>query len=129
MKKSLAVLVAVLAFTVLSTHSSFADAALDAAALRMVVIVEKVGSIANDQKTNCDEMATQLSAYADSTATERAQLNTVLGAATPADRKALETKYSARIRAAQQNIAAGMQACSSNARVVAAMGKLGNLPK
>ena len=84
MNKSLSVVVAAVAFSVVSSRASFADTAtLDAAGQRMVVIVEKVGSIAVEQKANCDEMGTQLGSYADSTASERAQLNATLQSAGP----------------------------------------------
>jgi ABC-type transporter MlaC component len=129
LKKSLAVVLAALAFTVLSSRASFADTAVEAAVLRTVVILEAIAQIASDQKMNCDGMGTSLNQLADSTATERAQLATVLATATPAERKALDAKYAARVHIAQQHLMDGMTACGSNPRVIAAMQKFGSLPK
>jgi ABC-type transporter MlaC component len=129
LKKSLAVVLAALAFTVLSSRASFADTAIEAAALRTVVILENIAQIASDQKANCDGMGTSLNQLADSTATERAQLAAVLATATPAEKKALDAKYAARIHTAQQQLMDGMKVCGSNPRVIAAMQKFGSLPK
>jgi hypothetical protein len=94
-----------------------------------VIIIEKVGSIAKEDVGNCDLTATQLNAYADSTATERAQLNATMGTASPAERKALDARYAPRLQAAQVNLAAGMTACRSNPKVVAAIGKFSDVTK
>lgn len=132
MKKSLLVLLAAVAFTALSSLSSrsaLADSPVAAAALRVVVIFEGVGGIAQDWKTDCNGMADHLTTYANATAAERVSLNATLSTASPAEKKALDAKYADRIQAARAKLSVGMNACSQNPRVAAAVGLFANLGK
>ncbi len=131
-KKSLLVLLAAVAFTALSSLSSrsaLADSPVAAAALRVVVIFEGVGGIAQDWKTDCNGMADHLTTYANATAAERVSLNATLSTASPAEKKALDAKYADRIQAARAKLSVGMNACSQNPRVAAAVGLFANLGK
>lgn len=131
MKRLLVLLVLAFAFAfvivIVSPRLAVADATVEQTAERMVVLIEKMASITDTYKNDCDAMGGALDKFADATAEERAALKAARAKLTREQKDAIAKKYEARLAAGAAKIAAGMRACGSNPKVKAAMVKIGSV--
>ncbi len=117
MKKAL--LFAILFGLVAVRHSS-ADVTADQAE-KAVVMMEEIATIIDTNKDKCDAMGDQLSAYMDKNGEQLKKLKDAGKALSEDQKKAFSEKYKTRMEAVFAKMGPGLQKCSKNAKVLAAM--------
>jgi hypothetical protein len=91
---------------------------------KAIGLIEGIAAIVDQDKANCDKMAVDVNKYEDENAALIKELNTMKAKRTDADKKAWQEKYKDRMKAAQQKMMAGGQACQSNEKVRAAFERM-----
>jgi hypothetical protein len=87
---------------------------------KAIVMMEQVASLIDANKGNCDVMGDKLSAWSDANSAHLGQLIEATKTLSPDQKKA----FSAKVKAISTKMMAGLQACSSNAKVTAVVKKL-----
>ncbi|CAN5659992.1 hypothetical protein BH11MYX1_BH11MYX1_09080 [soil metagenome] len=113
----------VLIFALALPARSYADANADQAE-KAVVMMEQVASLIDANKDNCDGMGDKLGAWTDANAAQLKQLNEAGKKLTAEQKQAFSSKYQDRLKALGSKMSSGLQKCSGNAKVTAAMKKV-----
>jgi len=110
----------------LALPSGRAHAAMTAeqAGDKAIVLLEAMADIIDKDQDNCDKMAVDLNKYQDDNAALIKELGEAKAKRTPADKKAWQDKYKARLEAAQGKMMAGGQKCEKNEKVKAAFQRM-----
>jgi hypothetical protein len=91
---------------------------------RAVVMMEQIATIIDTNKDNCDAMGDKLGTYMDKNGVELKKLKDAGKTLTDAQKKTFMDKYAARMKAISDKMVPGLQKCSTNAKVTAAMKKV-----
>jgi uncharacterized protein (UPF0261 family) len=91
---------------------------------RAVVMMEQIATIIDTSKDNCDAMGDKLGTYMDKNGAELKKLKDAGKTLTDAQKKTFMDKYAARMKAISDKMVPGLQKCSTNAKVTAAMKKV-----
>jgi hypothetical protein len=97
----------------------------DAMAERAVSLLESAASLADRDAGKCDQMGDDLSGFIDARSGDIAQLRSWGMSLSSAERRALVAKYKSRFQAAEHRLRADITPCASNAKVRAALQKVG----
>ena len=90
---------------------------------RSVQLMEKVASIVDTDKADCDQMARELNVFYDANAATIKELAAWGKTLSADEKKAMSDKYRSRILAASQKMAAGTQKCGTSKAVAEALAR------
>ena len=115
-------LVLVVALALIPARRVHADVNADNSE-RAVVMMEQIAALIDTNKDNCDAMGDKLGTYMDKNGPELDKLKAAGKTLTAAQKKAFMDKYAPRMKAIADKMMPGLQKCSANAKVTAAMKK------
>jgi hypothetical protein len=115
------VLVLVVALALIPARRVHADANSDGE--RALAMMEQIATIIDTNKDNCDAMGDKLGTYMDKNGPEIEKLKAAGKTLTAAQKKAFMDKHADRFKALADKMMPGLQKCSANAKVTAAMKK------
>ncbi len=118
-----AVAVAIIIISAIVPGSARADATSDVAE-RLLRLLDQGVTIVESNRNSCDAMGDKLGKLIDDNAALIHDAKTMADRLSAEQKKALETKYKARIEAAIARMDPGMQHCATNAKVMAALRKI-----
>ena len=91
---------------------------------RAVALVEKMATIVDDNKSNCDAMGDKLSAFFTANAATFKEMKDMEKSMSKEQKDAWAAKYKDRLAAAIQKMTGGLQACMTNPKVMDALKKM-----
>ena len=97
----------------------------DAMAERGVTLLESGAALVDQDKGSCDKMGGDMSTFIDAHASDIQALQAWGARLTVVERMALASKYKARLRAAEARLRGSIEPCQENAKVRAALKKVG----
>ncbi len=112
-----------LALLLLVSSLAVSAAADENYAEKSVQLAEKLATIVDSDKADCDKMASDMTAFFDANAEVYEQIRQWGKTLSPEEKKAYLAKYRPRINAAVQKMMGGLTKCEKNERVKAAYAK------
>jgi hypothetical protein len=97
-----------------------ADANSDIAE-KMVRLLERIATLVDTNKSDCNAMGDKLNAVIDENSAFIADAKARSGAMSQAERDAIQARYGARLQAATMKMMPGIRACATNPKVNAAI--------
>jgi len=91
---------------------------------KMVRILERVATIVDMNKSDCNVMGDKLNAVIDENSAFINDAKARSEAMTPAERDAIQARFSARVQAATAKMMPGMRACGTNPKVTSAIKRI-----
>ena len=97
----------------------------NADAEKMVRILERIATVIEANRSDCNAMGDKINAIIDENQAFIAESKARAAAMSQAERDAVQARYAARIQAATARMLPGMRACATNPKVVGALKRVG----